>query len=139
MANQEINTEELMLLNNEILVRGIIEKTKSPGLRWSMLSPAVFQATANFGDGGDVWDFILVKTKATGNGDGYNFTLEITINDVLNNSIKENNALTNGGGDTRSTRVEELFITVERVTLEDEEKKLKDANQLMFLLANCRQ
>jgi hypothetical protein len=139
MANQQINTEELQAVNNEILVRGIIEKTKSPGLTWDMLSPTTFQATVN--DAGTIWDFCLTKTKATGsNSEALQFTLDILKDASLHKTIKEKNAPTNAGTTetTRSTRVEELFITVERVTLEAEENKLKEANQLIFNLPDCR-
>ncbi len=130
---EQINTDEIAALNTEILVRGIIEQTKSPGLIWAQLDATSYRATVD--DSGTIWDFLITKSKAT--GEGYNFNLDILKNATLNNSIKEESSSTSEG-DPRSTGVEELYTTVESVILDTDENKLKDANALIFNLPNCR-
>ena len=119
------NIDELELLNTEILLRGIIEKTKDAKLVWAKLTGADYKATIT--DSGTVWTYNLARDKS---GENYMYTLDILKGTALNSSIKEEDV----GEDSRSTGVEELYQVVESIVLDLRDSKLKEANKVIFNL-----
>lgn len=138
-----INVLELEVLNDEILVRMLIEQTKAPGnktITWDKIDGTNYRSKMVEID--TIWDLFLTKTLTTGAGKGYQYSLEIMRDDILNNSIKETPMLTQGQDTStsslRPTGVKELYIVVEKIVLDEKELKTKDINKLIFNLANCR-
>jgi len=143
VPQKAINVIELEVLNDEILIRMLIEQTKAPGnstITWDKIDGTNYQSKMVEID--TVWDLFLTKTLTTGAGSGYQYSLEIMRDNILNNSIKETPVLTQGqntsSSSLRSTGVKELYIIVEKIVLDEKELKTKDISKLIFNLANCR-
>ena len=144
------NRAEIDLVNKEILVRQLIWRTRcgpdtflETGYVWDKVSPTTFRAIITDDNPpttpstGTVWEFILTKLKAIGDGDGYNYNLDVYRDDILTLSIRQEETATTGGDKLpRSTGVEELYLEAES-TFNDSKCVLNDANKLIFNLPNC--
>ena len=147
-----MNRSEINLLNKEILVRNLISRTRcvpntflETGYIWNKVDNTTFRATIVDDDPpttpstGPVWDFILTKLLAigNGNGDGYSYNLDVYRDDILMHSIPQQQTITTvQDASTRSTGVEELYKEAER-TFYDNQCTLSDANRIIFKLPNC--
>ena len=104
VPEKAINVLELEVLNDEILVRMLIEQTKAPGnstIIWDKIDGTNYQSKIVEVD--TVWDLFLTKTLTVGAGAGYQYSLEIMRDDILNNSLKETPVLIQGQNSSSTT------------------------------------
>lgn len=128
------NLLDLFDLQNEVLVREVIEKTKNCGLLWNHLGGTQFQATETqiaTPDPDIIWDLFITKTQI-GNLT-YRYTLDVKKDAVAYVTINDGPL----PHTARSSVVKELYEIVEIIVLEMDQK-LKQAIQFVQAISDCR-